>query len=123
MLNFSFPSSVDAFVVLVKADNMVSKATTNDFFDSLKGTTDDKEDIFRIELNKLLVRMLPTTLWWDIGHRSFKDLQKGLLHAFPRHITGNRWIFRFTGNFVDFIDKDDPPFGAFDIVIRFLNET
>ena len=54
------------------------------------------------------MRMLATSLRWNIGNRSFQDFQKRLLHPFTGDITGNGGIFIFSRNLVDFVDVDDP---------------
>lgn len=45
-----------------------------------------------------------------------------MLHAFARYVAGDGWIFRFAGDFVDFVDVDDATLGAFDVVSCRLDE-
>ena len=64
--------------------------------------------------------MLAAALRRHVGHSALQHFQKGLLNAFPRHVTRDRGVFAFARNFVDFIDVDDPPLGLLYIHIGFL---
>ena len=39
-------------------------------FDSFEGATADKEDILGVDMDKLLLRVFATALWWHINHRT-----------------------------------------------------
>ena len=68
------------------------------------------------------MRMLPPSLWRNIRHGSFEQLQQRLLHAFSRDIPRDRRVIRFAGDFVDFVDKNDSELGPGKVVIRGLEQ-
>src|SRR6266404_3147493 len=68
------------------------------------------------------MRMLAPALRRHISDRAFQDLQKRLLHAFARHVAGNRRVLILAANLVDLIDVDDALLRAFDVAIRSLQE-
>ena len=74
---------------------------------SSKGTTADKQDIGCINIDKLLMRMLTSSLRRNAGNSTFKDFQQSLLNTFTGNITGNGNVFGFTGNFVNLVDIDN----------------
>ena len=58
----------------------------------------------------------------NAGYGAFQDLQQRLLHAFTRHIAGDRGIVRFSRDLIDLVDIDDAALCVFDIVIRRLQQ-
>ena len=66
--------------------------------------------------------MLTSALRWNAGNGSLKDFQQCLLYTFTRYITRNRWIFRLSRNFINFINIDNSFFRTFYIVISCLNQ-
>ena len=66
--------------------------------------------------------MLAPTLGWNAGPGPLDQLEQGLLHPFTRHVSGNRRIFGFTGDLVDFVDVDDAPLRLLHIVITALQQ-
>ena len=66
--------------------------------------------------------MLAAALRRHGGGGAFHDLEKGLLHAFARHVAGDRRVVRLAADLVDFIDIHDSTLGAFDVVIAGLQQ-
>ncbi len=56
--------------------------------------------------------MLAPTLRRHVGDRAFQNLEQRLLHAFARHVAGDRWIFVLAPDLVDLVDIDDASLGA-----------
>ena len=77
---------------IVESNGFRILSRLDDLLESFECTAADKEDIRRINLNKLLMRMLSSSLWRYIGNCSFNNLQKRLLYTLTRYISGNRWI-------------------------------
>ena len=110
------------FDISTKAHLLLTNTTLDNLLNAIKGTTTDKENIRRINLDKLLMRMLASALRRHRSNRTFQNLQQSLLHAFTRYITGDGWILRLAGNLVDFVDIDNAAFRFLHIIIRCLNE-
>ncbi len=56
-----------------------------------------EQDVRRIDLEELLMRVLPPALGWHVGDGSFEDLEERLLHAFTRDVSRDRRGFRPCG--------------------------
>ena len=66
--------------------------------------------------------MLAATLRRNRSHRTFENLEQGLLHTLARNVAGNRRVLGFARNLVDFIDVDDARLGALDVEIGSLKQ-
>ncbi len=67
--------------------------------------------------------MFAPTLGRYAGHRTFDDLQQGLLHTFAGDVAGDGGVVGFAGNLVDFVDEDDAALRPLHIVVRRLQES
>ena len=106
----------------VEADVFDVDALFDDLVNAVKRTAADKEDVGRIDLNALFLRMFASALRRDVGYGAFEELQQRLLNAFPTDVACNRRILAFSGNFIDFIDVDDTVLRALNVVICGLNQ-
>src|SRR5690606_19151448 len=94
----------------------------DDLFETVKGPTDNKQNIGGVYLYKILVGVLASTLGRHRGHRAFDQLEQGLLYTFAGHVAGDRRIVRLTGDLVDFVDIDNGALRLFDIVVAILQQ-
>ena len=62
--------------------------------------------------------MLTTTLWWNVGNRTFQHLQKRLLNTFAGYVASDRDVVAGLANLVHFIDVKDSALSGLDIKIR-----
>ena len=60
----------------------------------------------RVHLDVLLLGMLAAALRRHVGHRAFEHLQQGLLHAFARHVAGDRDVLAGLADLVDLVDVE-----------------
>ena len=72
-----------------KTDSMPTNALRNEFFKPRERTRHNKQDVRRVDLQELLVRVLAAALRRYGRDRSFQNLEKGLLNSFPGHVTSN----------------------------------
>lgn len=107
----------------IKAKTRLVGTSFDDFIEPVKRTAANEENLRRINLNKILVRVLTSTIGRDVGYRTFKNFQKRLLNAFAGHITRNRDIFTLPGDLIDLVDVNNAALCKFHIKIRRLNET
>ena len=61
---------------------LVARAVLDDPLYTGERATANEQDVRRVDLDELLVRMLASTLRRNIGYGAFQDLEKRLLHAF-----------------------------------------
>src|SRR5690606_31170513 len=80
------------------------------------------QNVGRVDLDELLVRVLAPALGRHAGHRALQNLQQRLLHALARHVAGDGRVFRLAGDFVHLVDVDDAAFGLFHVVVGGLDE-
>src|SRR5690606_27645642 len=73
-------------------DRRASPACGDDLVEAGKGTAADKQDIGRIDLQELLLRMLAAALRRNARDRAFHDLEQRLLHALARHVARDRRV-------------------------------
>ena len=82
----------------------------------------DEQDVGRVDLQELLLRMLAAALRRHAGDRALHDLQQRLLHALARNVAGDRGIVGLAADLVDLVDVDDAALGALDVVVGRLQE-
>ena len=94
----------------------------HDFIQAGKSTAADKQNFRGIHTQHFLLRMFASALRRNRRHRTFDQFQQCLLYAFARYVTGNGRIFRFTGDFIDFVDINNPLFRFCRIVFTVLQQ-
>ena len=99
-----------------------SKAAADDVLHTDEGSTADKENLFGVDLDILLLRVLATALRGDVTNGSLEDFEKGLLDAFARDVARDGDVFGLAADFVDLIDVDDAALGLFDVEVGRLEE-
>src|SRR5690606_20447237 len=97
-------------------------AITDDFLKTIEGAADNEQDVRRINLHEVLVRMLAATLRRHGGNRTLNQLQQGLLHALARHVAGDGRVVRFTRNLVDFVNVDNGALRFLYVVVATLQQ-
>src|SRR5690606_36049558 len=90
-----------------EADRTLLQAVADDLLEPRKRAAADEQNVGRIDLQELLLRVLTATLRRDGSGGAFHQLEQGLLHAFARDIAGDRRILRLAGDLVDLVDVDD----------------
>ena len=94
----------------------------DNFIQPFKSAAADKQNIGGINLDKLLLRVFSAALRRYVSHRSLYNFQKSLLYSFSGYVSGNGGIFRFSGNFVNFVNINNAILSTFYIVICCLND-
>lgn len=106
---------------IVESDGFRILSRLDDLLESFECTAADKEDIRRINLNKLLMRMLSSALRRNGSYSSLQDFQQCLLYTLAGNISCDRSVFGFSCDFIDLIDVDDAVLSALDIIVCCLN--
>src|SRR5204862_6449277 len=81
-----------------------------------------EQDVGRVDLQELLLRMLAAALRRYARNGAFHDLEQGLLNAFARYVARDRWVIGLAADLVDLVDIDDTALRALDVVIGRLQQ-
>ena len=92
------------------------------FFNPIKSATCDKQNVFCVDFDKLLIGVFSAAFRGYVDFGSFEQLQQCLLNTFPRDITGNRRIVAFTSDLIDLIDKHNAFFRLTLVIIGRLKK-
>src|SRR5690606_3261679 len=90
---------------------------TDDLLEPDKASAADEQDLARVHLDVLLLRVLAAPLRRDVGDSAFEHLQQRLLHAFAADVAGDADIRLRLADLVDLIDVDDAPLSRLEVVI------
>ena len=103
-------------------DAALADAALDQLVQTGERATADEEDVRRVDLDELLVRVLAPALGRHGGRGALEDLEEGLLHALARDVTRDRRVLALAGDLVDLVDVDDPGLGALHVVVRGLDQ-
>ena len=78
-------------------------------FNALKGTAADEQDILRIHVDELLLRMLASPLGRHIHDAALQEFEHGLLHALAGNVARNGRVVALAGNFVYLVNEHNAP--------------
>ena len=105
-----------------EADGPAAGAVLDDLLQTVESASADEEDVGRVDLDEVLVRMLAPALGRHVGHRPLEDLEQCLLNALAAHVARDRGVVGLARNLVDLVDVDDPPLRAGDVEVGRLDE-
>ncbi len=95
----------------------------DDIFDTGEHPANDEENVLRVDLDELLMRVLAPALRRDVRHRAFDDLQERLLHTLAADIAREGGVVAtLARGLVDLVDVDDAALGTLDVVVSRLDE-
>ncbi len=94
----------------------------DDLVEPHEGAAADEQDVRRVDLEELLLWMLPATLRRNVRDRAFDDLQERLLHALTGDVASDRRVLALARDLVDLVDVDDALRRALDVVLGRLEE-
>src|SRR5690606_20937585 len=81
-----------ALHVGAEADRTLPDAALDDLIEAHEGATADEQDVRRVDLQEVLLRVLAAALRGNVGHGSLDDLEERLLHALTRDVAGDRGV-------------------------------
>src|SRR5256885_94789 len=105
-----------------EADLPPSGARLDDLLEPVERAAADEQDVFRIDLDVLLLRMLAAALGRHARHRALEDLEQRLLDAFARHVARDARVLRLARDLVDLVDVDDAALGFGHVEVRGLQQ-
>ena len=105
-----------------EAHGLGRDARLDDVLDASKGTAADEQDVGRVDLQEVLLRVLATTLGRDRGDRALEDLEQRLLDALTGHVARDRGVVTLARDLVDLVDVDDAALGLLHVVVGVLKQ-
>ena len=105
-----------------EAHGLFVHAALDDLIHAVKRATADEEDVRRIDLNKLLLRVLASALRRDVCDRALKQLEQCLLHALARDVARDGRVLALAGDLVDLVDINNAALRTLDVKIRRLQQ-
>src|ERR1019366_4074682 len=95
------------YVDRVEPDLPAPEPRLDDLLEPVEGPAADEQDVLRVDLDVLLLRMLAPALRRDARDRAFQDLEERLLHALTAHIARDARVLRLPRDLVDLVDVHD----------------
>src|SRR6516165_7927498 len=105
-----------------KADAALLRAVENDLFEPRERPAADEQDVARVDLQELLLRVLASTLGRHGRDGPLDELQECLLHAFAGDVARDRRVIGLARDLVDLVDVDDAGLGLLDVVVALLQQ-
>ena len=106
----------------MESERVAAKTAADHVLQADERAADDEENFLGVDLDVFLLRVLAATLWRNVAHGAFENLEQRLLHAFAGDIAGDRDVLGLAADLVDFIHVDDAAFGAGDIEVSGLKQ-
>src|SRR6185295_10102774 len=105
-----------------EAERLLVQPALDQLVEPDEGAAADEQDVGRVDLQELLVRVLAPALRRHVALGAFEDLQESLLHAFARDVAGDRRVVALAADLVDLVDVDDAALGLLLVAARGLVE-
>ena len=105
-----------------EADRPPPDPLLDDLLEAVERAAADEQHVRRVDLDEVLVGVLPAALRRDVGDGPLEDLQERLLDALARHVAGDRGVVGLAGDLVDLVDVDDPALGPGDVEVGRLDQ-
>jgi hypothetical protein len=106
----------------LEAERLLADAALDRLVEADERPAADEQDVRRVDLEELLVRVLAPALRRHVGHRALEDLQQRLLHALARHVAGDRGVLVLAADLVDLVDVDDALLALLDVAAGRLQQ-
>ena len=114
--------SIFVFMLGAEADQLLADAVLDDVLEAGERAAADEQDVRRVDLQELLLRVLAAALGRHARGRALDDLEQRLLHAFARDVARDRRVVALARDLVDLVDVDDAALRALDVVVGVLQQ-
>ena len=101
---------------------LLADAALDDLLEAAERAAADEQDVGRVDLQELLLRVLAAALRRHVRDRALDDLEQRLLHALARDVARDRRVLALARDLVDLVDVDDAALRALDVVVRVLEQ-
>src|ERR1043166_1272266 len=106
-----------------KAHHFLANPFLDDFVEANKCATANEKDLFGVDLNVFLVRMLAPALGRNITRAAFQNFQQSLLDAFAGDIARDAHVVGLAPDLVDLIYVNNADLSALHIIIGILKQS
>src|SRR4030095_2402091 len=106
---------LDRLDVRLEAERLLADAALDHLVEADKRAATDEEDVGRVDLEELLVRMLAAALWRNVRDGSFQNFQQRLLNALAGDVARDRGVLVLPADLVDLVDVDDALLALLDV--------
>src|SRR4029077_11477299 len=100
-----------------EADGLAAGAAGDDVVQTDERAAADEEDVRRVHLDVLLLRVLAAALRWYVADRALEHFQQRLLHALAADVASDADVLVGLGNLIHFVNVNDAALGRFDVKI------
>src|SRR5258708_2945907 len=114
--------ALDLEVRSAKPYGAAADAPPDNLLQAVERAAADEEDVRRVDLDEILVRVLAPALGRYVGDGALEDLQQRLLDALAAHVACDRRVVRLARDLVDLVDVDDSALRAADVEVGRLDE-
>src|SRR5438093_1315341 len=94
----------------------------HDLLETFEGAAAHEKDVRCVDLNEVLVRVLPAALRRDVRDGPLEDLEERLLDALTGDVASDRRVVALPRDLVDLVDVDDAALRAVEIEVGGLDE-
>ena len=105
-----------------EADHLLVEALLDDGLQPDEGAPADEQDVRRVHLDELLMRVLAPALGRDVGHGPLDELEQGLLHALARDVPRDGGTVALAADLVDLVDVDDAALRPLHVIVGGLHQ-
>ena len=105
-----------------EAERGLVRAVLDDLIEPVERAAADEQDVRRVDLDELLLRVLASALRRDVCDRTLEDLQQRLLHALAGNVACDGGVLALAGYLVDLVDVNDAVLGFFHVEVRGLQQ-
>ena len=105
-----------------EAHGLLVHAALDDLVHTVERAAADEEDVRRVHLDELLLRVLASALRRDVCDRALEQLEQRLLHALAGDVARDGRVLALAGDLVDLVDVNDAALCALDVKVRRLQE-
>src|SRR5467141_586643 len=109
-------------LLLGEADLPPAGTRLDDLLEAVERPAADEQNVLRVDLDVLLLRVLAPALGRHARHRPLEDLEERLLHAFARYVARDARVLGLAGDLVDLVDVHDAALGFGDVEVRGLEQ-
>src|SRR5439155_5984028 len=105
-----------------EAHRLFADARLDDLLETLERAAANEENVRRVDLDEVLMRVLATALRRNIGDGSLEYFQERLLDTLSGDVPGDRRVVALARDLVDLVDVDDPALRAVEVKVGRLDE-
>src|SRR5262249_47716013 len=106
-----------------EAHHLLANSLLDDLVEPDKRAATNEKNLFGVDLDVFLVRMLASALRRNITGAAFQDFQQSLLHAFAGNIPRNGNVIGLAADLVDLVYINNPDLSTLHIVIGILKQS